>query len=496
MLRLMLYGGTGLDIPQIRSLKPKLRKFLKRFDDCFPRKDTRAHLPVYISGQLSDIPEKCVEPIAINAGVPARTLQEFLSQHHWDHDRLRDRLRHIVRDEHSGPRSIGIFDETSDIKKGEKTPGVQRQWCGSVGKQENCIVTVHLAYARDDFHCLLDGELFLPESWSADRDRCLEAGIPEEMTYRPKWKIALELYDRAIKNGLHLDWLTFDEGYGGKPELLRELSARGQRFVAEVPRNFRGWVEPPRVIDRPFHRHGRGRGRKTPRLASGSPASRRVDEMLDQDGLRNQGWRRWRIKETHRGPMVWAVKHTRFSPVGEDGLPGDPVYLIVARDVLNPDVLKFFVSNAPEGAAVEVMLVVAFSRWRVERGFEDQKGEIGLDQYEGRRYRGLKRHLILSCVSYLFLSRVRREIGGGKPGADGVPGSHGGGGVDPVLVAEAEPAEVAGGADLGGDRAGPAAGRRGTEGAHEADTSEVTRVGHQARRTTTVRMGLNLALSY
>ena len=486
MLTLTVYGGTSIDIPQIRKLKPALKKFLKRFDRCFPRKDTRAHLPVYVSGQLSDIPEKSVEPIAINAGVPPRTLQEFLSQHHWDHDLLRDELQGIVRDEHSGPHSVGVFDETSDVKKGDKTPGVQRQWCGAVGKKENCIVTVHLAYARDGFHCLLDGELYLPESWSEDRDRCREAGIPDEMVYRPKWKIALELYDRAVRNGLHFDWLTFDEGYGGKPELLRELSARGQRFVAEVPRNFRGWVRPPRVIDRPYRRHGRGRGRKTPRLASGSPRSRRVDQMLDQDGLRNQPWRRWRIKDTHKGPMVWEVKHLRFCPVGEDGLPGEPLHLIVARDVLNPGDLKFFVSNAPEGTPVDSLLLVAFSRWRVERCFEDQKGEIGLDQYEGRRYRGLKRHLVLSCVSYLFLSRMRQEFGGEKPGADGVSGAHGGGGADPVLVAGPQPAGEAVGADRRGDRADAAPGCGGAEGPHQADTSEATRIGHQAHRTAPV----------
>src|SRR6478735_4255499 len=108
MLAFMVYGGTSMDIPQIRKLKPTLRKFLEQFDDCFPRKDTRAHLPVYVSGQLSDIPEKSVEPIAINAGVPVRTLQEFLSQHAWDHDQARDRLQRIVRDEHAGPNSIAI----------------------------------------------------------------------------------------------------------------------------------------------------------------------------------------------------------------------------------------------------------------------------------------------------------------------------------------------------------------------------------------------------
>jgi SRSO17 transposase len=461
-----------MDVPQFRKLKTKLNQFLKRFHDCFPRKDTRAHLPVYVSGQLSDIPEKSVEPIAINAGVPVRTLQEFLSQHHWDEDRARDTVQHIVRDEHAGPHSIAIIDETSDVKKGDKTPGVQRQWCGAVGKEENCIVTVHLAYARDGFHALLDGELYLPESWSADRGRCREAGIPDDMVYRPKWKIALELYDRAAGNGLHFDWMTFDEGYGSKPEFLRELSARGQGFVGEVPRNFMGWIKAPRVVTRKYRKHGRGRGRKTPRLAAGGPRSRRVDAMLEGDGFRNQPWVRWRVKDGHKGPMIWEVKHLRFSPVAADGLPGDPLHLIVARDVLNPAELKFFVSDAPAGTSVQTMLLVAFSRWRVERCFEDQKGEIGLDQYEGRRYQGLKRHLILSCVSYLFLSRMRQEFGGGKSGLDGVPGPHGGGGVDPVLVVGPVSAEGVAGADLGRDGTDAAPERRREEEPRQADTAK------------------------
>ena len=483
-----------MDVQQMRSLKSKLKQFLKVFDDCFPRKDTRAHLPVYISGQLSDLPEKSVEPIAINAGVPVRTLQEFLSQHHWDEDRARDTVQHVVRDEHAGPNSIAIIDETSDVKKGDKTPDVQRQWCGAVGKKENCIVTVHLAYARDGFHTLLDGELYLPKSWSDDRDRCREAGIPDDMVYRPKWKIALELYDRAAGNGLHFDWMTFDEGYGSKPEFLRELSGRNQKFVGEVPRNFMGWIKPPRVVTRTFHKHGRGRGRKTPRLASGSPPSRRVDAMLDADGFRNQPWVKWRVKDGHKGPMVWEVKHLRFFPVGAGGLPGEPLHLIVARDVLNPAELKFFVSNAPAGTSVQAMLLVAFSRWRVERCFEDQKSEIGLDQYEGRRYQGLKRHLILSCVSYLFLSRMRQEFGGEKSGADGVPGAYGGGGVDSVLVVEPVPAEDVAGADLCRDQTGAAPERCGEEEPHQADTAKAARVGHQTHRVAQMQMGYDLAL--
>ena len=484
-----------MDLQQLRSLKSKLKKFLKRFDDCFPRKDTAAHLPVYVSGQLSDIPEKSVEPIAVNAGVKPRTLQEFLSQHKWAEDRARDTVQHLVRDEHAGPNSIAILDETSDVKKGDKTPGVQRQWCGAVGKKENCIVTVHLSYARDGFHTLLDGELYLPESWAEDRERCREAGIPDDMVYRPKWKIGLELYDRATGNGLHFDWMTFDEGYGSKPEFLRELSARGQKFVGEVPRNFMDWTKAPRVVTRAFHKHGRGRGRKTPRLASSSPKARRVDALLDADGFRNQPWVKWRVKDGQKGPMVWEVKHLRFSPVvGADGLPGEPLHLIVARNALGPAEVKFFVSNAPAGTSVQSMLLVAFSRWRVERCFEDQKSEIGLDQYEGRRYQGLRRHLILSSVSYLFLSRMRQEFGGEKSGADGVPDPHGGGGIDPVLVVEAVPAQVVAGADFGRDHTGAAPERRGEEEPHQADTATAARVRHQTHRLAPLQMGHDLAL--
>ena len=424
-----------MDAKQIRRLKPKLSKFLTRFDDCFSRKDTRAHLPVYVQGQLSELPDKSVEPIAVKAGVAPRTLQEFLAQLKWDQDRMRDRLQEIVRAEHAGPRSIGIIDETSFAKQGDKTPGVQRQWCGSEGKTENCIVTVHLGYARDDFHCLLDSELFLPESWSGDRERCREAGIPETMTYRAKWVIALELYDHAVGQGLTFEWLTFDEWYGGKPDFLRGLSARQQKFVGEVPRNFTGWLKAPRVTTRPFRRHGRGRGRPVPRLVAGSRPVQSVAKMLKQRVFREQPWQRWRLKDGEKGPMIWEVKQALFHPKDENGLPGQPMHLLVARNVLNPDEIKFFVSNAPPETSIQTMLLVAFSRWRVERCFEDQKGEVGLDHYEGRRYLGLKRHLTISAVSYLFLARTRQELVGEKTGADRMPDPHGDRRLDPLLVA-------------------------------------------------------------
>jgi SRSO17 transposase len=482
-----------MDVQELRRLKPELTKYLKQFDHCFPRKDTRAHLPIYITGQLSDLPRKSVEPIAIEAEVAPRTLQEFLSQHRWEEDRARDQLQEIVRTEHAGPHTIGIIDETSSVKKGDKTPGVKRQYCGAVGKQENCIVTVHLSYARDDFHCLLDGELYLPVDWATDHDRREQAGIPEEMTYRPKWQIGLELYDRAVGNGLHFDWLTFDEWYGGKPEFLRGLSARGQWFVGEVPRNFVGWLKPPRVVTRPFRRRG-GRGRKVPRLASGSLLARRIDVLLEQGQLRDQPWQQWRVKDGEKGPMVWEIKHCRFTPKGGDGLPGEPMHLIVARDVLDPSEIKFFVSNAPPETSIQPMLLVAFSRWRVERCFEDHKGEIGLDHYEGRLYLGLKRHLILSAVSYLFLARTRQRLGGEKSRAYGVPSTHGYCGLDPFLVARAATVDEVAIEDRGQDSENPVQERIGAQMSHQANEEATSQVRYQTYAPPSMPVGHDLAL--
>ena len=191
-----------MDAQQIRRLKPMLARYLKEFDDYFTQRQTRVHFSTYVEGQLSDLSEKSREPIAVVAGIPPRNLQEFLSSYKWEEDRARKRLQELVIRDHAGPHAVGVIDETSDVKQGNKTPGVQRQWCGTVGKTENCIVTVHLAYATGDFHCLLDGDLFLPEDWSDDRVRCRAVGIPDDVVYRPKWKIALELLDRARDNGV------------------------------------------------------------------------------------------------------------------------------------------------------------------------------------------------------------------------------------------------------------------------------------------------------
>jgi SRSO17 transposase len=424
-----------MDVDQIKALKPRLEAFLACFDDCFSHCSTREHLATYVNGQLSDLAQKSLEPIALAAGVPPRTLQEFLARYKWDEDALRRRLHHLIARDHAGPHTIGILDETSDTKKGVKTPGVQRQYLGCVGKQDNGIVTVHLGYAAGDFHTLIDGELFLPESWANDRPRCREAGIPDTMAYRPKTAIALELYDRAVTHGVHFEWLTFDEWYGSKPAFLRSLDARRQKFVAEVPKSFVAWAKKPRVTKRPFRKGNRGRSHRTPRVVSARPKPIAVEDMLRyHPALRDADWVRYRVKDGEKGPMVWEAKSIPIYPKNEDGLPERTYRLVVTRNVLAPDEVKYFVTNAPD-ALLSTLLLVAFSRWRVERCFEDEKGELGLDHFEGRKYQGLKRHLILTTVSHLFLAETHQVLRGEKSGVDGVSGADRDVGVGAELVA-------------------------------------------------------------
>ena len=474
-----------MDAKQIRRLGPLLDRYLAAFDDCFGRQDTRAHLPVYVRGLLSDLPRKSVEPIALDQDVPPRTLQQFLSLLAWDQGRLRDRLQHLVARDHAGARAVGLIDETSCPKKGDRTPGVQRQHCGATGKLDNCVVTVHLGYGLGEFHCLLDSDLFLPESWDADRDRCRQAGIPDGVGYRPKWRIALELYDRAKVNGVTFGWLTFDEGYGGKPEFLRELDRRGQRYVAEVPVTFAGWLRPPRLTD--GNRPGRPRRRR--RLRPARPASAVADLLRFSPVLRDQPWQAYRVKDGQKGPMVWEVKHARLNPVTADGDPGRPRHLLVARNPLKPGEVKYFVSNAPAGTRVGALLLVAFSRWRIERCFEDGKTELGLDHYEGRTYVGLLRHQALAAVAQLFLARVTQRWRGEKPGPDGVPGADGGRRAGAVLGAGAAGRGAAAGAGGPADRAGAAAECGGTAEPHEADAATVACDRHPTHRATPLSVG-------
>lgn len=427
-----------MDAATILRIKPALTQYLHEFDGCMGRVTNRWHLQTYVAGQLSDLQRKSIEPIADAAGQPPRTLQQFLGLLQWDEGAVRDRLQRRVAQRHAHPHGIGILDETSFAKQGTHTACVQRQHCGSRGKQDNCVVAVHLGYAAGDFHTLLDGELYLPEkTWHQNRTRCRAAGIPDDVVYRSKWQMGLAQIRRALGNGVRFSWFTFDEGYGGKPPFLRGLEALGQNYVGEIPVSFMVWTKPPEVMYREHARDRRhGRPRKLPRLKVRNTAACEVRNVLKHSPkLRRLPWVRYRVKDGEKGPMVWEAKCLAVWMKDENGLPVGPYRLLITRNVLKLNEVKFFLSNAPTSVPIETLLRVAFSRWRIERMFEDSKDELGMDHFEVRRYLSIQRHLILTCVSHLFLAEFRLEHGGKKRGPDNRPGTDGHKSSGPPVVA-------------------------------------------------------------
>jgi SRSO17 transposase len=398
---------------QMIALGASFAVYLRCFEGCFTQSRTVEHLHAYCRGLLSDLPRKSVEPIALACGTAVRTLQEFLRDHVWDHGRMRDLFQQrlaqqAMPDTSDDLGTVGVIDETSNAKKGTKTPGVQRQWCGSLGKTENCIVTVHLGIVRGRFKTLVDADLFLPESWDEDRGRCRAAAISDDVVYRPKWRIALEQLTRASGNGLTLNWLTFDEYYGSKPGFLEDLDARpGLYYVGEVPRNFRCLAVRPR-------------GKKPPKGWTG----KRADNLAKfSPAWSGREWHGVSLARLTLDNQEWEVRSGQVYLVRRGELSQRTYWLIVARNLATGEV-KYFISNAPAETPVEKLLRVAFCRWNVEHMFRVAKSEIGFGHFEGRSYVALMRHLILCLLVMGFVAEHTDRLRGGKsrdhPGA-GVP---------------------------------------------------------------------------
>jgi len=403
-----------MDTEQIQSLQPAAAAFLRRFRDYFGRRATFGYFELYVVGLMADFKRKSIEPIALMGGVAVRSLQEFLAFFKWDHERVWRHLRRDVMDHHGSDAAIGVIDGSAHPKSGDKTPGVQRQWCGQTGKIDNCVVGCHLLYTDNDprnpFSCVVASDLFLPEAWVEDRDggggRCREAGIPDELTHRTKWRIALDQVQQVTGQGVRFAWLTFDEEYGSVADFWFGLDAQGQRGIGEVRPNFRCWVKKPAC--KSFR--GEHASRKVAGLTQRSPA------------FTGQAWRTLKIKATTRGESIWQYKSARVHLVeyaDENRTAPRPTdrqyWLIVARQPKTGEI-KYFVSNADAAASMQEMMRAAFARWHVEKWFERAKQECGFGAFEVRTYTSLIRHWLCSVLAMYFLAAQTQRRRGEKSG--------------------------------------------------------------------------------
>lgn len=421
-----------MDGNELRRIRRNLDRFLEQFSDCFKTAPSRRHLRTYVSGQIGNLERKSIEPMALAAKVPPRSLQEFIGLHRWDREAMRDQVQEIVVRDHVDANAVGVVDETGCPKKGTHTVGVGRQYCGATGKVDNCVMTVHLGYATKDFHTLIDSDLYLPrDTWCADPVRRRAAGIPETVTFRPKWRVALDMLRHALGNGVPFRWVTADEEYGKAPEFRCGVQAAGLLYMVEIPRTVYGWTHPPRVVEPPEYA-GTGCPAKKRRLAPAQQPARRVDALWPRGG---PSWDTFHVKNTEKGPVVWQARRTRFV-VSQDGLPAEHVTLVVTRNVVTDEV-KYFLSNAPADTPLAVLVHVAFCRWHIEREFQDAKGQIGFDHFEVRRYRAVMRHMTVSRVSLLFLATEAHRLREKKSLVEFAPSATGGRG--PTRPGDAAP---------------------------------------------------------
>jgi SRSO17 transposase len=357
-------------------------------------------------------------PIALSAGVAVRTLQEFLAFFKWDHQKAEQAMLRLIADEHNSEHAIGVLDATSHPKQGNETPGVQRQWCGETGKKDNCVIAQHLLYSdgnpANPFNCIAATDLYLPESWDADRQRCRDAHIPDEIIYRSRWRIGIEQLERVIGQGIRFEYVTFDEEYGRSPDFWFELDRLGQMAIGEVPSNFYCWAKRPAYVSlRSEH------------------SAKRVDKLVIHSPVfRKQQWQRLEVKDTTRGTAVWYVKSGRVHLTvskNKNGTnisrPTDRQYWLIAAENRDTGEMKYFVSNAPANTPLKKLMSAAFSRWHIEQWFERAKQECGLGAFEVRTYTSLIRHWLSSRIAMFFLASQTHRLRGEKSADNARAGS-------------------------------------------------------------------------
>jgi SRSO17 transposase len=360
---------------EFAGVGPSFAAYLRAFQRHAGLPPTARHFEEYCRGLLSDEPRKTVEPLALRAGTTVRTLPVFLKDGDWDEDAMGTTLRRkharafAVEPDPLRLGTIGLIDETSVVKKGTQTPGVQRQYLGCVGKVDNGIVTVHLGACRGDLKALLDADLFVPKAWAADRPRCQAAGLPDDVGHAAKWKLAIWQWVQARQDGFTFNWLTFDEGYGRVGAFLWVLDTSGQRYVGEVPVNYRVAVR---------------------------DGGKRIEVRQHLQATARKGWKRWVHRHESGGVAVWKYRGCEVFAARHRQR------LIVAVNVATGEV-KYFVSNELR-RSLRTLLRVAFRRATVEHLFRLVKQETGFTHFEGRNYRALLRHLTMALVVMGFAS--------------------------------------------------------------------------------------------
>jgi SRSO17 transposase len=371
---------------QIKDWAAELEALCERLAPRFGRIEVRRRAGAFLHGLLSGAERKNGWQLAEQAG--DRTpdgMQRLLNHARWDADQVRDDLRGYVVEHLGNPGGVLVVDETGFLKKGTKSAGVQRQYSGTAGRIENCQIGVFMAYASPRGHALIDRELYLPESWTKDRPRRREAGIPDEVGFSTKPQLARRMLARALDGGVPVAWVTADEVYGQDGRLRRWLEERDVAHVLAVKSN--------------------------ESLVSGLFRFERADQLAAR--VPAGSWRHYSAGQGAKGERIYAWARVAIRPLHE---PGRGHWLLLRRSLADGE-LAYYVCYGPAHTSLAQLVAVAGVRWTVECGFQQGKGQTGLDHYEVRRYQAWYRHVTLSMVAQAFLAVMRAKAS--TPGSGG-----------------------------------------------------------------------------
>lgn len=360
--------------------------FHDRFHGLFQRSDSREQSSKYLRGLLSTAERKNGWQIAEIAGNEvADPTQRLLYRTQWDQEAARDILQDYIIEKLGTADGVGILDETGFIKKGRASVGVQRQYTGTAGKIENCQIGVFLAYNTRHGHSLLDRRLYIPEVWCNDSVRRKRAKIPENIQFKTKPELAMEMLDYAFCRGVPMKWITGDEVYGNSSELREMLENRGKSYVLAIKSNM---------------------------LIRADSDSKPVSAAMMAQNLRPDQWRRISVGHGEKGERLydWAAQRIleKRKNTWQEG------WFLIRRSIDEPGEMAYYLSNAAKDIRLKRLAVIAATRFRIEQCFEEAKGETGLDHYEARLWQCWYRHITLSMMAHAFLAVMRVKAGGKK----------------------------------------------------------------------------------
>ena len=404
--------GQRLSQATLALARQELVSFHKLFAQHFERFEQRCWSVLYLCGQLAELERKTIEPMVLGLVGAApeiiRAVQQFIGQSPWKLAPLIQQQEFLVAEWLGQPDAVVIVDGSGFPKRGNHSAGVDWQYCGRLGKVENCQKGVFAVYASARGQAFLATQLYLPQAWfdRAHAKRWKQCGIPPATQFRTEPEIALDLLRELIEHGqVPFRWVAADEEFGRIPAFLDGVAALDKWYLTEVPKNTRAWLRTPCV--EPPGPGLLGRPRLHPRVARSAPAPQLVEELAAN--VPKAGWRRGLIQEGGKGPLWAEFAWLRVTRV-RDQLPGPRNWLMVRR-TLSPDrELKYYLSNAPANYPQADLMRLAGWRWPVETAFEEGKGEIGLDHYETRSWLGWHHHMQQSFMAHLFLVHLQQVL--------------------------------------------------------------------------------------